>query len=74
MNSEEKSKRMMDFIGDHLPPLGPTPGLSAALYTMSELGLWPDDVDSVSEKQALTIYRVVLAVALADGFPEELRM
>lgn len=46
--------------------------LDNALYTISELGMWYDEVDSISPEQAMMIYKVVDKV-LKDGFPEELR-
>ncbi len=47
--------------------------LSEALYTMSELSLWPDDVDSVSEAQALACWRLVETLR-HEQLPEELKM
>ena len=44
-----------------------------ALYTISELGLWWDEIDSMSPEQALMTYNIVKKV-LKDGFPEHLRI
>lgn len=47
--------------------------LGEALYSMSELHLWPDEVDSVSREQALRCWQVVEACR-RGGFPRVLRM
>jgi hypothetical protein len=52
---------------------GDTPGIGEALYSMSELDLWPDYVDGVSLEQALKCWQVVEACR-RTGFPDSLRM
>jgi len=47
--------------------------LQEALHSMNELGLWPDNVDSVSEIQAMLRWRIVEKVKFS-GFPDKLRM
>ena len=44
-----------------------------AVYTISELGLWWDEIDSISPNQAFMVYNIVKKV-LKDGFPEHLRI
>ena len=46
------------------------PTLSKALYTLTELGLMPDYVDSVSEQQALFLWKVVETLKEKE-FPED---
>jgi len=47
--------------------------LDEALYSMSELGLWLDDVDSMSVEQALRVWKVVEKLRSTE-FPPDLRM
>lgn len=47
--------------------------LNNALYAVSELGLWPDDIDSVSEEQTLFCWRIIEKLKVAK-FPKELSM
>lgn len=47
--------------------------LDEALYAISELGLWPDGVDSVSRKQALLIW-VLIERLRTQTLPDELKM
>lgn len=47
--------------------------LSSALYSLSELGVWPDSVDSVSTDQALLCWRVVEKLR-HEKFPQSLKM
>lgn len=71
---EDHKKQMMEFVnGGSPPPEIPTKMLDNALYTMNELGLWPDDV-TVSEEQAIMVWRVVHRIAVTGSFPDELRM
>ena len=71
---EDHKKQMMEFVngGSGLPEI-PSKALDDALYTMNELGLWPDDV-TVSEEQALMVWRVVQRIAVTGSFPGGLRM
>jgi hypothetical protein len=73
MSNENIEDRLLSFIGEHSPALTPEKRreLSEVLYTVSELGLWPDSVSSVSEDQALLVYQVVLAIKSKD-LPDEL--
>jgi hypothetical protein len=47
--------------------------LREALYAVSELNLWPDDVNSVSAQQALLCWKIIEKVK-ASGFPDELKI
>ncbi len=47
--------------------------LDEVLYSMSELGLWFDEIDSVSKEQVMLCWRIIEKIK-TDGFPEELRM
>lgn len=47
--------------------------LPEALYAVSELGLWFDDVDSVSEDQCLKCWRIVETLKNKE-FPKKLWM
>lgn len=49
------------------------PLVAEACYTLSELGLLPDDVTSISSKQMMLCWRVVEKIR-ETGFPEHLRM
>ena len=47
--------------------------IEEALYTMSELNMWPDGVDSVSPEQALLCWKLVEYLTM-NRFPEKYRM
>jgi hypothetical protein len=49
------------------------PGLNAALYSLSELGLWHDSVDFVSEEQAIMCWKIIEKLK-KEEFPNELCM
>jgi len=70
MEYEEVVAALENFIGDESPRM--IGNLGNGLYAVSERGLWPDDVDSVSEEQALLCWRLVEKLRCAD-FPDELR-
>ena len=70
---DDKRKKLNQFIDRGPEVSGDQSALDAALYSMSELGLWPDAVDSVSTQQACLIWRLIQQIAL-EGFPKELRM
>jgi len=66
-----------DFLATvkRLPPSGEAlNGLGELLYTMNELGMWPDCVDSVGVDQAIQCWKVVEAVIRRGGVPENLKM
>jgi hypothetical protein len=50
--------------------------LGRALYAVSELGLWPDSVDSVGVDQAVMCWRIIeqLRKTETGEFPDELAM
>lgn len=63
MNRDEKRQALQMWIGSmgvakasfEVDPAD----LREALYAISELGLWPDHVDSVSETQAFTCWQLI---------------
>jgi hypothetical protein len=69
-DSDDKRRALQQFLGE-LP--SPPPPLEEALYALSELGLWPDAVDSVSARQAMMCWALVERV-MRSGFPKELRL
>lgn len=69
----DRRSQLEKFIDGAPEVPGDRSNLGSALYSMSELGLWPDEVDSVSVEQACLIWKLVQQVA-ANGFPKELRM
>lgn len=73
MANDEKREDMREFVGSDHPVLNHAPDLNEALYTMSELGLWPDSVDSVSEAQAVLCWRLIERLT-SDRLPDNLKM
>lgn len=73
MTRDEKRVAMLEFINLSPPILNNQRDLEEALYTMDELGLWPDSVDSVSREQAVFCWALISRL-LSDKLPEELRM
>lgn len=72
MSEREKSRdAVTDFIYGWPPRL--IGNLGDMLYIVSELGLWPDYVDSVSAEQALMCWAIVQKMR-AHGVPDELRL
>lgn len=73
--SEEKRGRMEKWIGEApaAPVIHPKV-LSSALYTTSELYIWPDQVDSMSPEQAIMAWRIVERLKKDGIFPSELVM
>ena len=57
MEHEEHREKVAEYFSSNGPDdevLGlDVKGLDDALYSMNELGLWPDYVDSVSAEQAM---------------------
>ena len=70
---DDHRRKMMAFVASGDTPDVNGRKLSEALYTMGELGLFADDVDSVSIEHAIRIYKVISAVML-NGFPDNLKM
>lgn len=75
MTRDEKRQAMQMWIGSHgvATVTRETPDLSEALYAVSELGLWPDNVDSVSECQALTCWQLIERLR-TERLPDHLKM
>jgi hypothetical protein len=70
---DQHRRKMMAFVASGDTPDVDGRNLGNALYTMGELGLFADDVDSVSTEQAIRIYKLISAVML-NGFPNDLKM
>ena len=70
MEYEEHQEQTLDFFSMEDPELVGT--LGEALYTMSELSLWPDGV-SVSEEQVIMCWKVVEKMR-REQFPDGLVM
>ena len=69
-------KQVSDFLKiDEIPQdiRANVGNITQALYTCSELGLWPDHVNSVSVEQALACWAIVERMR-AVRFPDELRI
>jgi inhibitor of KinA sporulation pathway (predicted exonuclease) len=73
MEREQHRNKLREFIGKASPGISHR-ALDDALYAASELGLWPDDVDSVSEIQAITCWRLIERLRSEQEFPDDLRM
>lgn len=76
MTRQEKHIAMQKWIASFGAECAPEvqPGdLSEALYAISELGLWPDNVDSVSRLQALTCWQLVERLR-KERLPDALKM
>lgn len=71
MTNDEMRVALMEFIGAEEPVL--YPGLGATLYSLENLGLWIDNIDSVSEEQCLFCWRIVEALRKRE-LPDELVM
>ena len=74
MDREEHQQKVADYFNTLEIPIDINfRNLNEALYSVSELYIWPDDVDSVSDNQALLCWCIIEKIR-KDGFPEELRM
>lgn len=73
LTRDEKTSQLRLFLGQVTNPRWYGNDLAEALHSVSELGLWPDVVESVSEEQALTCYRLIEKLR-SNKFPAELRM
>jgi len=69
----DKRELLKAFVDDQPAVVVDRKALNAALYSMSELGLWPDNIDSMSNEQAILVWALVERVR-REGFPTELRM
>ena len=77
MTREEKREAMQMWIGSFGVPraaaeVNPA-DLNEALHSISELGLWPDGVDSVSETQAFTCWQLIERLR-KERLPDVLKM
>jgi hypothetical protein len=61
-------------VGEPLDGRAQWADLTRALYAVSELGLWPDSVDSLSVDQAVMCWRIVERLRATGEFPRELAM
>lgn len=69
-------KKLLDYLADiEIEFPGPImkPGLENALYSLSEHGIWPDSIDSVSAEQAVLCWRIIEKLKKKQ-FPSELCM
>jgi len=75
MDTKEHREKINGFITDMGIALSDEErkDLNELLYAMNELGLWPDNVDSVSMDQALDSWRAVESIR-GRKFPNELKM
>lgn len=71
--TERHCHALMNFFKADPPMLTETTDLSEALYTISELRLWPDQVDTVSCEQALLCWKIIEKLRTAE-FPDSLRI
>lgn len=74
MTRDEHKKSVQDYIDKVQVPNINEFSLGELLYTMSELRLFPDGVDSVSIEQALLCWQIVQQNIHNTPFPDELRM
>ncbi len=74
MNHTEHQLEIKQFINAvEVPKSISGADLVEALYTMDELGLWPDGNTSVSSAQALICWQLVERLR-GVNFPQKLRM
>jgi hypothetical protein len=71
MDTDERREQVADFFNISDPDL--VGELGEALYSMSELGMWPDSIDSVSVTQAMLCWKVVEKMR-RETFPDALKM
>ena len=71
MEFDEKRKLLREFVDFTTPEL--KGNLASALYSMNELRLWPDYIDSVSEEQAILCWAIIEKLRIQE-FPAELQM
>lgn len=72
MNKESHRELLLTFLGKMDCPVDKKQ-LGDALYSFSERGLWPDNVDSVSIEQTVMCWALIEKLKIAP-FPKELRM
>lgn len=65
------TKQVQDFFVAEDPSL--IGRLDQAVYTVSELNLWPDYVHSVSTEQAIMCWKIVEKMRIAE-FPKDLTL
>lgn len=58
MNSDSLAEKIFDWINPPEPSFKGENDLGEALYTMSELGMWPDG-ESVGEEQAVLCWALI---------------
>ena len=72
MTREEHRKLVVEWLAQPEPQVNDSQ-LREALYTVGELELWPDYVDSVSAEQCICCWQIIQTLLQAD-FPADLRM
>lgn len=65
---------MQNFLASVGEPLCGERQLTEVLYTLGECGMLPDDVDSVSNEQAILLWKAVEAIRLAVNIPDNIIM
>lgn len=70
---DEKASKLRLFLAGNPTPRWSGNELAEALYSISELSMWPDSIDSVSEEQALMCWQLVERLR-TQKLPDELRM
>lgn len=76
MTNDEKRQALEMWIGVRGVPTAfreTILDLDEALYSVSELALWPDRVDSVSPEQAFTCWQLIERLR-AERLPDLLKM
>jgi hypothetical protein len=74
MSRDEHRAEVERWLGrPSAEPVSVRHSLRDAVYTMSELHLWPDSVDSLSVDQVMMCWHLV-EVVRKRSFPDELRM
>lgn len=69
-----KGAEIVARLSDTRVPPNVSPMLAEALYTLSETGEWPDNVDRVSPDQAILCWKLVEWLKTLEYFPTNLRM
>lgn len=76
MTTEEKGQAVSDFVDEVYPPPVNRQALNEILYSFRECIGFPDYVDSVSEDQAILLFRIVERIRILGDLelPEELKV
>lgn len=69
---DKMRKDLLRIIGKEKPQVNRN-DLANVLYMTGELGMWPDDVDRVSEEQAIMCWRIIEKCRV-QAFPKDMRL